>query len=127
MTNGLVVAWTSRPCRNLRHGQDARATSMSFELSHNAYGKSAVRLTKVVRNGARHELFEIDAAIQLEGAFEPAYHDGDNRNVVATDSIKNTVYVLAKENSFDCIERFASILAKHFIITYPQVTKSTIE
>src|SRR5262245_31889424 len=100
---------------------------MSFEISHNSYGKSAVRLTKVVRNGSRHELFEIDAAIQLEGEFEPAYRDGDNRNVVATDSIKNTVYVLAKENSFDCIERFASILAKHFVNTYPQVSKSIVE
>src|SRR5690348_15021381 len=100
---------------------------MAFELAHNSYGKSAVRLTKVVRNGSRHELFEIDAAIQLEGAFEPAYLQGDNRKVIATDSIKNTVYVLAKENSFDCIERFASILATHFVKTYPQVSKSTLE
>ncbi len=100
---------------------------MPSNLTHNSYGKSAVRLTKVVRNGDVHELFEIDAAIQLEGDFEPAYRDGDNRNVVATDSIKNTVYVLAKENAFDSVEQFASILARHFIATYPQVTKATVE
>jgi hypothetical protein len=40
-------------------------------LGHNSYGKSNVRLTKVVRNGARHELFEINANIHLEGDFQP--------------------------------------------------------
>ena len=95
-------------------------------LSFNSYGKSAVRLTKVVRNGPVHELFEIDAAIQLAGDFEPAYTAGDNRNVIATDTMKNTVYVLAKENSFSSIEQFALILAGHFIGTYPQVQHATI-
>ena len=96
-------------------------------LIHNSYGKSAVRLTKVVRNGARHELFELNAGIQLEGDFAPAYTAGDNRAVVATDSIKNTVYVLAKENAFDSIEQFALILAKHFIATYAQVSAARVE
>ena len=58
-------------------------------LSHNAYGKSAVRLTKVVRDkGTVHEFFEMDVAIQLEGDFAAAYTDGDNRSVIATDTIK---------------------------------------
>jgi urate oxidase len=100
---------------------------MSATLVHNSYGKSAVRLTKVVRNGSVHELFEISAAIQLEGDFEPAYRDGDNRNVIATDSIKNTVYVLAKENAFDSVEQFSLILARHFLANYSHVSKATIE
>lgn len=100
---------------------------MAAILEHNAYGKSAVRLTKVVRNGPRHELFEIDASIQLNGEFERAYRDGDNRNVVATDTIKNTVYVLAKEHAFDSVEQFALILARHFIRTYSQVKWASVE
>ena len=100
---------------------------MPFELTHNAYGKAAVRLTKVVRRGARHELFEIDAAVELEGDFAAAYTEGDNRNVVATDTIKNTVYVVAKRNDFDSIETFGLLLGRHFLATYPQVTKATIE
>ncbi len=68
---------------------------MPGTLTHNSYGKSAVRLTKVLRDGPVHELFEIEATIQLEGDFGPAYTAGDNRNVVATDSVKNTVYVAA--------------------------------
>ena len=95
-------------------------------LQHNSYGKSHVRLTKVVRNGTGHELFEITANIQLEGDFAAAYCEGDNRACIATDSMKNTVYVLAKEHPFDSIEQFALILARHFIETYPQVSAATI-
>src|SRR5213082_1607783 len=43
--------------------------AMSAVLRDNSYGKSRVRLTKVVRDGSRHELFEINADIHLEGEF----------------------------------------------------------
>lgn len=100
--------------------------SMAFTLTHNAYGKAAVRLTKVVRDrGPVHELFEIDAAVELEGDFAAAYTDGDNRQVVATDTIKNTVYVVAKENRFDSVEAFGLLLVRHFLKTYAHVTKAT--
>jgi len=96
-------------------------------LGHNSYGKSDVRLTKVVRDGPRHELFEITAKVLLEGDFAAAYCEGDNRACIATDSMKNTVYVLAKENRFDSIEHFAVILVRHFLATYPQVSAALIE
>lgn len=100
---------------------------MSFELTHNSYGKSRVRLTKVVRRGARHDLYEFSVDVQLEGDFAPAYLEGDNRLVVATDTMKNTVYVVAKEQSFDSPEAFAAILARHFLATYAHVSKATVE
>jgi urate oxidase len=101
---------------------------MKTLLSHNAYGKSAVRLTKVVRDrGAVHEFFEMGVAIQLEGDFSAAYTDGDNRNVIATDTIKNTVYVLGKRNRFDSIEQFGLIMVRHFLATYPHVKQATAE
>jgi urate oxidase len=97
-------------------------------LTYNSYGKSLVRLTKVVRDcGPVHELFEISADVQLEGDFDAAYLQGDNRKVIATDSIKNTVYVLAKENSFDSVEQFGLILVRHFLATYPQVARAMVE
>lgn len=100
---------------------------MPFSLTHNSYGKSKVRLTKVVRHPkGTHDLFEIDAAIQLEGDFGAAYHSDDNRNVIATDTIKNTVYVIAKEHPFDAPEPFALMLAHHFLKTYPHVTKAIV-
>ena len=46
---------------------------------------------------------------------------------MATDTIKNTVYVVAKENSFDSLEQFAVLLNRHFLKTYPHVTGSKVE
>lgn len=99
---------------------------MSIKLTGNSYGKSEVRLTKVVRNGARHELFEFAVDIQLTGDFAASYTAGDNSKLVATDSMKNTVYVVAKENEFNSAEQFAIILAEHFPRTYEQVSTATI-
>ena len=96
-------------------------------LRGHSYGKSKVRLTKVVRDTPRHHLFEIEADIELEGKFEPAYTHGDNGNVIATDSIRNTVYVLAKEHRFSTVEEFALTLGKHFVETYPQVSIARVE
>jgi urate oxidase len=100
---------------------------MSAALTHNSYGKSHVRLTKVIRDGSHHDLIELSANILLEGDFADSYITGNNSKIVATDSMKNTVYVLAKENSFDNIETFAIQLAKHFTKTYSQVDAATIE
>ncbi|MDQ3440775.1 MAG: urate oxidase [Planctomycetota bacterium] len=98
-----------------------------MELKKHSYGKSNIRLTKVVRRAQRHKLFEIEADIELEGDFQRSYTHGDNANCIATDSMKNTVYVLAKEHLFSDVEEFAYILGEHFIGTYPQVTKVSVE
>ena len=95
-------------------------------LSSNAYGKSDVRLTKVVRRGAVHELMEFSVDMQLHGDFAASYTAGDNSMLIATDSMKNTVYVLAKEHDFDGPEAFAVLLAEHFTATYPQVTSARV-
>jgi urate oxidase len=99
---------------------------MPAKLSFNAYGKSKVRLTKVTRHGKRHDLTELSVDVQLAGDFADSYLTGDNSNVVATDSMKNTVYVLAKSHPVDSPESFAIHVAKHFTSTYKQVEQATI-
>jgi urate oxidase len=100
---------------------------MSAKLIGNTYGKSDIRLTKVIRNGARHELLEFSIDILLSGDFADSYLQGDNTKIVATDSMKNTVYVLAKEKNFSSAEAFAILLAEHFPRTYPQVRSTFIQ
>ncbi|MEM6562790.1 MAG: factor-independent urate hydroxylase [Planctomycetota bacterium] len=100
---------------------------MPHELTYNSYGKGRVRVTKVVRHGDRHELFELAVKVTLRGDFDASYTAGDNTNIVATDSIKNTVYVLAKETDFTHMEPFAVTLAKHFVDTYPQVSTAEVD
>ena len=94
-------------------------------VDHN-YGKSSVRVTRVRRLADRHELVEMRIEINLTGSFERSYTHGDNSSVVATDSMKNTVYLLAKDNPLESPESFALHLAKHFVATYPQVSRAIV-
>jgi len=99
---------------------------MPAQIAHQSYGKSRVRLTKVTRGGGRHELAELAVDIVLEGPFEPSYRSGDNRLVVPTDTMKNTVYALAAGHPLDAIEAFALALAGHFLDRHAHVAAATI-
>lgn len=100
---------------------------MSTAMVHNSYGKSRVRLTKVKRHPDRHELKEVCVDIQLEGEFEASFTDGDNSRVIATDSMKNTVYVLAANHAIPDIETFGKDLTSHFLEQYDQVRSATAQ
>ena len=60
--------------------------------------------------------------IRLEGDFVSSYTEGDNSKVLPTDTMKNTVYVLARTLAWNCIETFAGCLANHFLTRLPQVS-----
>jgi urate oxidase len=95
-------------------------------LTHHAYGKSQIRLTRVTRHADRHDVKELCVGIQLEGDFAASYLAGDNRDIVATDTMKNIVYVLAKKHGIGAVESFGETVARHFVQTYPQVSAATI-
>src|SRR6478672_1884094 len=96
-------------------------------LAWNRYGKSGVRLVKVRRpsGDAPHELVDLTIDVQLEGAFDAVYVEGDNAPCVATDTMKNTVYALARQESLAHVEAFAGRLADHFMAK-PAVTRVTV-
>jgi urate oxidase len=100
---------------------------MPAKLASNSYGKSAVRLTKVKRLQGRHDLVELEVAIHLTGDFADSYLTGDNRQVIATDTMKNTVYALAANHPIDAIEDFGVALATHFLQNNAHVTSATID
>ena len=70
-----------------------------IEVGSNAYGKSAIRLVKVVRDET-HRVRDLTIAIALAGDFAASYTDGDNSAVIATDTMKNTCYALAGEHLY---------------------------
>jgi urate oxidase len=78
-------------------------------------------MTKVVRRGPTHFLWELTTAILLTGDFARVYTDGDNAPCIPTDTMKNTVYVLAKTHDFASPEEFGDIIARHFMDTFDQV------
>ena len=96
-----------------------------FELGANRYGKSRIRLVTVDRSMDRHEMRDLTVDVSLEGDFTAAHVDGDNANIVATDTMKNTVYAFAREHLTGPAEVLGLALARHFA-AYPQVDKAVI-
>lgn len=84
-------------------------------LAENRYGKSRVRLAKLKRHGGQHDFREWTVEILLEGDFESCFVSGDNSKILPTDTMKNTVYSLARKSSSECIEDFGKELAAFFL------------
>jgi urate oxidase len=99
---------------------------MAVVLTHNSYGKSEVRLTRLTRLPDRHEIRELTVDIRLEGDFDASYLLGDNSRIIATDTMKNLVYALAQGRPAESIEDFGAVLAGHFIEGFPHVRSATI-
>ncbi|OTB07151.1 hypothetical protein M426DRAFT_318173 [Hypoxylon sp. CI-4A] len=87
------------------------------------YGKDNVRVYKVHRDEASgtHTVTEMTVCCLLEGDIEESYTRADNSVVVATDSIKNTIYIKAKEHPVNPPELYASYLGQHFLDTYSHI------
>src|ERR1700712_3284659 len=62
----------------------------------------------------------------LDGDFAAAYTAGDNRKVIATDTIKNITYIVAGETPGVSAEIFATRLGTRFLERYPQVIGATV-
>ena len=96
-------------------------------LAETAYGKSSVRLVKVSRHGDRHDLKDLTVSIRFEGEYDQSYTEGDNREVLPTDTMKNTVYALAATNSVGEPEVFGRVLAEHFLERNPRLRRVRID
>ena len=99
---------------------------MTSVLGQAGYGKSEVRLVKVSRRPDGHDLRDLTVDIGLEGDFDAAYVDGDNTGLIATDTMRNVVYALAKEDPIEDIESFGQRLAQHFLGAGPGVTRARV-
>lgn len=100
---------------------------MSIQLSSTSYGKSAIRVMKLIKHADWHEIKEVEVSTLFEGEFEEAHTVGDNTNVLPTDTQKNTVFALAKDHPLNTIEEFGIHLAKHFHDKHPQIHKVRVE
>ncbi|OAX79152.1 urate oxidase, partial [Emergomyces africanus] len=96
---------------------------MTSRLAAARYGKDNVRVYKVHRNQETgvHTVVEMTVCVLLEGDIETSYTEADNSVVVATDSMKNTIYIMAKLHPVTPPELFAAILGSHFTSTYPHI------
>jgi urate oxidase len=96
-----------------------------IELSANRYGKAAIRIVRVGRDETPHHLRDLTVAVALEGDFASAHTDGDNSQVIPTDTMKNTAYAYALDTLSGSIEAYATALARHFL-DFDQVDRATV-
>jgi len=97
------------------------------KLTSHRYGKARVRVMKILREGPVHTLKDLEVAAYLKGDFASSFTSGDNSKVVATDTIKNTINVFAKQHLGEEIERFGLVLGQHFLSRYEQVREAEIQ
>lgn len=84
-------------------------------LGSNRWGKSEVRLSRVHRGEGVDDFADITVRVLLEGDVDTAYTDGDNSEVLPTDTMRNTIYGLAQDHLGPDIEAFAGTLCRHFL------------
>jgi urate oxidase len=96
-------------------------------LSENRYGKSGVRLSRIMRHGDRHEFNEWTVNLLLQGDFESSFTEADNSKILPTDTMKNTVYFVARNSKAVCIEEFAMELGDYLLNNNPQFTTAAVE
>jgi urate oxidase len=97
------------------------------KLEFNHYGKHMVRLLRVKKTGAVHEVAEWEADVLLEGDLDGAYLSDDNSSVVPTDTVKNTVLALAHDLEEATRDGFALALAGHFLSRYEHISAVDVE
>ncbi len=97
-----------------------------IELAENRYGKSRVRLMKVTRHDHGHDLREWTVQVLLKGDFDTAHLLGDNSKILPTDTMKNTVYSIARTSKATAMEDYAKELADFLLSRNPQVSSASI-
>lgn len=97
-------------------------------LASASYGKDLVRILRIVRepsDPSSHRIAEYTVRCLLSGdSLVPSYTEADNSPVVATDSIKNTLNLLAKTlpgETVLCPEKFVLHVLAHFLKRYSHI------
>ncbi len=112
------------------------ATPLPGVIAHISYGKANVSFYRTYAAplvglapipesgfvGRPNTLFSYDAEVEvLDQTLAPAYTDGDNSKVVATDTMKNFIHQVAVEFQGATFEEYLLFLARRFFQTWDHV------
>ncbi len=95
-------------------------------LVSKTYGKGRVRVMRVYRAGDRQEVRELTVQVMLEGDFDRAFTHADNSTSLCTDTMKNVVNIVAREELTAGPEDFGAAVAKRLLQRYDSVAKATV-
>lgn len=99
---------------------------MNTMLGVNRYGKGRVNVARVIRHERHDDYRNATIDVFLQGYFDDAFFTGDNRQIVPTDTMKNTVWAFAAKYLAGSIEDYGVALAQHFVKDFEQVTTAEI-
>ncbi|HEY3218741.1 MAG TPA: urate oxidase [Candidatus Limnocylindria bacterium] len=92
---------------------------MSMEIR---YGKTRVLFFRLAKRSAPPFAASVDIDVFGE-RFTSSYTEGDNREVVATDTMKNFIYATASDFSGTSLEAYVAFLGRQLLTTYPQMER----
>src|SRR5438309_9802903 len=90
-----------------------------------SYGKAQVVFYRL----GGHDIAPLGASVDIDvfgKRFLAAYTEGDNREVVATDTMKNFVYAMAAEYAGSTLLGLCAFLGRRFIETYPVMERPRV-
>jgi urate oxidase len=133
-TAGVFAFGSLRPAEAEPYAgpKETHLRETAYAIPEHYHGKWKVRVLKVRRPPpgveARHEINEYCVRVSLwSPEYEKVYLENDNADLVATDTCKNTVYVVAKRTAAETPEQFGIDIATHFMTEYPFLSKCKIE
>ncbi len=94
---------------------------------YRVYAQPLTGITPIAESaftGRSNTLFALEVDVEVFGTnFLPAYTEGDNSSVIATDSMKN--FILRQALAFEgaTLEAFIDHLGRQFLTTYPQMQR----
>jgi urate oxidase len=98
------------------------------QLGENRYGKSRVHLSRITRHAdGTHSFDEWTVRVLLHGDFDTSFTHADNSTVLPTDTMKNTVYFIARQSQAATIEAFAIELGDYLFTNHAHIARITIE
>ncbi len=92
---------------------------MGIVLGPNRYGKAETRVVRIVRDTPRHEIRDLNVTTALHGDFAAAHTDGDQSQVLPTDTQKNTAFAYAKQHGVSSPEDYALALGRRLVDATP--------
>ena len=87
-------------------------------MGRNQWGKAEVRLVRIDRATARHEIHDLNVTSRLHGDLDGAHVEGNNSNMTPTDTQKNTIFAFARDG-ITSPEEFLLRLGRHFVAKEP--------
>ena len=95
-------------------------------LLSSTYGKGRVRVMRVAGEGAHRDVRELEIRAMLTGDIDRAFTAADNSTTVSTDTVKNVVNIVARENLEAGAELFCRAVAERLLDSYAGMGTATV-